>query len=91
MSEECENKSLIQSYVYFEDKCFYVSTINRRSSAINNPCMFSETLVWACDRKTNERGALIGQEAGIKDSIKTHIKVCELILKTGKCEEEENE
>lgn len=85
-----ENKTLIQSYVYFEDKCFFVSTINRRSSAAAYPCIYSETLIWNFDSIKKELGSLIGESSGGEGSIRTHIKICELIFQTGKCEEEKD-
>lgn len=83
---------LIQSYVWHGDKAFFVSTINRvTSAALAQGMIYAETMVWEWDAKTRERGKRIGQDEDTRDSIHTHIAVCERLQKTGKCEIEDEE
>lgn len=74
---------LIKSYVWHGDKCFFVSTINRKCSAPEGD-MFSETIVWEVNWSTKERGASVCEDSGVCDSIATHIRICEALFKTGK-------
>ena len=78
------NNKLIQSYVYFKDQFFYVSTINRESSSMMGTGVYSETIVWICDIDTLERGELIHQDEGRKDSIVKHMRICKTLNETGK-------
>jgi hypothetical protein len=81
---------VIQTYVWHNGKCFFISTINRQSSAIGE-LMSAETLAWEWDNETNKRGAWIGQDEDCEDSIATHQQMVERLFRTGKCEEIENE
>ena len=79
-----DNK-VIQSYVWFEGKCFFVSTINRESSAmIEGPIRYNETMAWECDPLTNKRGEMLPiQEGGPTGSLKAHFRVCESLAASG--------
>lgn len=78
-----EDERLIKSYVWHGDKCFYVSTIERDSSAMLGPGRFNETLVWEFDWDKNERNGLIGQDGGTIESLQQHFAMCERLYKTG--------
>lgn len=69
---------LIQSYIWHDDKCFFVSTINRESSAMYAAgSRYAETMVWECDVITHERkDTFIGQDEALEDDITMHLKVC---------------
>lgn len=54
--------TVIQSYLFFGDVGFFVSTIERDSSAaVSPPPRFFETMVWEWDKTTKERGNLLLQ------------------------------
>lgn len=80
-------KTLIQSYVYYKDQIFFVSTINRRSSALAaSDMIYAETLVWECDPETKERGDLVNlaQTEDVKDGLKLHFDICTELFLSGK-------
>lgn len=58
-----DDKRLIKSYVWHGDDCFFVSTIERDSSAAIKPPVprFAETLVWEYDWDAVKRGHLVHQ------------------------------
>lgn len=76
---------LCHSFVYFEDKCFYVSTINRDSSAMTGG-RYAETIVWEYDEATKKRGVILTQGEASEGSLHTHSKFCQLIVSTGSAE-----
>lgn len=82
------DKRIIKSYVWHGEKCFYVSTIERDSSALLGPYRFNETLVWEFDLDKVKRGDLVGQEVSSKGSIREHFAVCERLFKSGNPENE---
>lgn len=84
-----ENKALIQSVVFVDGKqneCFYVSTIDRDSSAMYGG-RYAETLVWEFDFNTKVRGKLVGQEDDREGSLNGHFRMCTRILETGQSKE----
>ncbi len=84
MSDDLQpNLAVIQSYVYHGNKCFFVSTIERTSSAAANPCRYNETLVWEWDATTRGRGSLLHQGEDACGSVREHIRICEAYLKLG--------
>jgi hypothetical protein len=84
--------TLIQSYVWHEGKCFFVSTINRVSSAeLAYGGTYAETLVWEYDYEERKRGNIVGQTEGSTGSISAHIRMCQLIHETGLTEEKEDD
>ena len=84
------NKTLIQSYVPHGDKWFFVSTINRESSAaLAYGNTYAETMVWEFDFVTKERGRLVWQDGAGTDSLSGHFKACKRLYETGSCEVDE--
>lgn len=81
---------IMQSYLYRDGKCFFVSTINRESSSMLGGT-YAETFVWDCEPNSHVRGAFLWQGEGGTDSIHTHLKVCQRIAATGSCDEPEVE
>lgn len=79
---------VIKSYVWHSDKCFFVSTIERDSSAAIGPTRFNETIVWAYNWDNGERAEMISTHDDSSGSIRTHQRICDLIYRTGKTEEE---
>lgn len=80
---ELPDETLIQSYVWHNDDCFFVSTIDRDSSAVLGPRRFSETLVWGYDWKKRESKSLRYERDGIRHSIYQHLKICQELFETG--------
>ena len=74
---------IIKTYVWHGDKCFFVSTIERESSAMLWPRRYNETIVWSYDWKTAERGEMLHQDEDSKGSIRTHLRIVERIYKHG--------
>ena len=70
------DNSVIKSYVWHNGKCFFVSTIERDSSAMLNPGRYNETIVWEYDWAKAERGKMIHQGEDGKGCIGTHLRVC---------------
>ena len=88
-----DDKTMVQTYVYHGDKAFFVSTIERDSSACVEapPPRFSETIVWSWDPKTRERGDIIFMDGGSRYSIREHQECVERIFRTGSPEKTEYE
>ena len=87
MDEDFKNKTLARTYVWHGDKGFYVSTINRQSSAaLAYGRIYAETLVWEWDSVTGERGELVGQDEHCESSLFAHQRMVQRLFDTGKCE-----
>ena len=75
-----EDINIIQSYVWYNGECFFVSTANRESSVVNAPGVYAETLVWRYDRATRVKSRqILYQSEDTKGSITTHIGVCTML------------
>lgn len=68
------NNKIIQSYVYTEDKRYFVSTIERDSSAQDGPQRFNETLVF--DWAEGKTGKIIQQEDDCQGCLDGHFNMC---------------
>jgi hypothetical protein len=78
------DKDLIKSYVWHNDRCFFVSTIDRESSCIDGG-RFSETMVWEYNWNTQTRATNIyHQDEDSSERISRHIRVCQILFETGK-------
>lgn len=84
---EKENKSIWKSYVWFENKCFFVSTIERTFDGYQGSMRGQETLTWDYDWEKAERGKLIHQSGNICD----HQAVCRCLIAYGFIPEEEDQ
>lgn len=89
MDDMQPDERVISSTVWHDGKCFYVSTINRDSSAMLGPGRFAETMVWEFDWKTQKRGDIVGQDGGCKGSITKHLLMCQRIHDTGRTEDDD--
>lgn len=78
----------LKSYVWHGDKCFFVSTIMRDSSASAYPGRFAETVTWEYDWNTNERGKIVDQD-GSGDALTQHMRVVSNFYKYGKRKDED--
>ncbi len=87
MSEsQPSDDKVIKTYVWHGSECFFVSTIERDSSAMLAPGRYNETLVWRFDWATQTRGKLCGQAEGPVNSITAHLTTCKLLYETGQSE-----
>jgi hypothetical protein len=85
------NVKVMQSYVWHEGECFFVSTINRESSAaLAYGATYAETMVWKYDYETRERGDFVGQSEGSTDSIYKHVSMCKQLHEHGKLASDED-
>lgn len=79
-----ENR-VIKSYVWHKEKCFFISTITKVSSAEETPEMqYNETIVWEYDWDKRERDKIIHQGDDAAYSIATHINICKQLFETGR-------
>lgn len=77
--------TLAQTYIWHDGKLFFVSTINRDSSAVAaGPHRYAETIVWECDPQTRERGNLIAQDGAGENSIHAHQYIVDCLHRIGR-------
>lgn len=76
------NRTIWQSYVWHEGRCFFVSTIERNFATYAGNTRGPETLVWAYDWENNRRTDWLYQAAGVSD----HQAICRSLIATGKPE-----
>ncbi len=76
---------ILKTHVYFKDKVFFVSTINRSYGGYLGRGL--ETLAWECDPKTLVRGKWIFQGSGFNE----HFDVCRQLANDGKIKEKNND
>jgi hypothetical protein len=69
--------------VWHGEECFFVSTIDRDSSAMLGPRRFSETKVWRFDWNADEKGEELLTIGGSAGNIHQHIDLCQAIYKGG--------
>tara|TARA_R110000823_G_C15769941_1_gene483915 strand:- start:282 stop:554 length:273 start_codon:yes stop_codon:yes gene_type:complete len=81
-----KNKPIWKSYVWHEDNCYLVSTIERIYDTIEGETHGPETLVWKYDCNKRERGDMIHQGGGGAD----HKMVCMCIMTFGVLPSEDN-
>ena len=82
---------VMQSYVWHEGKCFFVSTINRASSAaLAYGSIYAETMAWEYDYEKRECGGLVGQGEGLTGSIHTHVAMCKQLSNSGNLANDED-
>lgn len=75
--KDTPNSRVMKSYVWHGGKCFFVSTMERESSAAILPSpRYNETMVWEYDWDKAERGEIIAQQGAPMGSIGLHIALC---------------
>lgn len=82
------DKPIWKSYVFFENKCFFVSTIERDYETIEGTTRGQETLVWAYDWEKRER---IGEILYHGGHIVDHQATCRCLINWGEIPDEEDE
>lgn len=90
LREDYASKTVIQFYVHHGNKGFFVSTIDRSSSAALCPGRYNETMVWEFDFKTKERGSILHQDGAALGNLKKHFAICEQLFNNG-CIKDDNE
>lgn len=71
-----DKNKIIQSYVFKNSKCYFVSTANRE----NEFGIYSETIVWEYNQESKEKGKLLAIDSGIDNSATKHYIICDKIL-----------
>lgn len=72
-----------KTYVWYKGVCYFVSTIERESSAMLGPRRFNETFVWLYDWAAHTRGSQVLERDDMAGSIRTHLRVVERLHKGG--------
>lgn len=72
-----EDKRVIQSFVWYIDKCFLVSTIERDSSAAIGPVRYNETIVWKYHFDDARRGEMIYVTGDRSGCLSRHFSICQ--------------
>lgn len=83
MTDYTPDERKLKTYVFHGDKCFFVSTIMRDSSAMGYPSRFAETMTWEFNWNTNERGEMVDQD-GSGEVFQQHMRVVEDFYRLGK-------
>jgi hypothetical protein len=88
-AKQSTNVRKLKSYVWHGEQCFFVSTIERDSSAASEPPprRFHETIVWEYDWETTERGEMVAQD-GSHSGLK-HFEICKQIYLHGKYDDDD--
>jgi hypothetical protein len=81
------DKRIWKSYVWHEDKCFFVSTIQRTYETWGGYSRGQETITWEYDYKNHKRGKLIHQAGHVCD----HQAVCRCLINWGEIPNEDDE
>jgi hypothetical protein len=81
MTNTQPNSRILKSYVWRGDKCFFVSTIERDSSASQGGRYF-ETLAWDFDWDKQTKGEMIAH-AGDGPAFRQHLDVVEQLYSRG--------
>jgi len=85
--EYIPDKPVWKSYVWHEDKCFFVSTNERTYDTIQGSMRGQETIVWEYDCDKGKRGKMLHQAENIKD----HQQICRCLIAKGLIPDENNE
>lgn len=73
---------ILKSYVWHGDECYFVSTIERDSSAMYGG-RYNETIVWLFDWFKQERGSILHQGEDCTGSIETHQDIVKTLYSKG--------
>ena len=82
------NEPLIKTYIWHDDRCFFVSTIGRDLSAAELPLLrFAETIAWRFDWAENKRLESVAEEgASLRGAFDSHMEVCRQLRDKGRYE-----
>ena len=73
------DKRIWKSYVWHDGKCYFVSTIERDYDTFQGVTRGQETIVWAYNYDTNERGEMLHQAGSVLD----HQQICRCLIAEG--------
>jgi len=77
------NEKLVQTYVKHEDQWFFVSTINRESSASESPGFeYAETIAWKIAHD-NTRQEMLDIRTDMRNHIQTHLNYIHSLFEFG--------
>jgi len=79
------NIPILKTHVYFLDRVFFVSTIERTFDTCVGSVRGKETFAWEVDPKTLEKGRWLYQGGGLND----HFDVCRQLALMGNIKEKE--
>ena len=75
---------LAKSFISTNDKHYFVSTINRESSAaLAYGHVYAETIAWEWNPETETRGKIVWQDEAYRDSLVGHNRVVDFINSGG--------
>lgn len=75
---------LAKSFISTNDKHYFISTINRESSAaLAYGHIYAETIAWEWNPETETRGKIVWQDEACKDSLVAHNRAVDLIESGG--------
>lgn len=77
------NKKVIKSYVWYDDKCFFVSTIERDSSAVLGLDRYYETIAWEFNWDDQRRGNIVAIDGSGCGDLRAHFEMCKRLHETG--------
>lgn len=82
-----DDTKLIQTHCFTDHGAFFVSTINRDSSAMEAyGRRYAETIVWQWDEEKRERGSIVGMGESGEFSIRRHQDIVACLYKHGTVE-----
>ena len=75
---------LAKSFISTNDKHYFISTINRESSAmLAYGSIYAETIAWEWNSETNTRGEQVKQDSSCENSLEGHKRVIDFIYNGG--------
>ena len=78
-----EDRRILKSYCWHKGRCFFISTIERDSSAAVSPApRYMETIAWEYDWDSTERGEMVGM-TGDGEAFRQHADMVEQLYRTG--------
>jgi hypothetical protein len=84
-NEHQPNIPILKTHVYFQNRVFFVSTIERTYDTYAGSSRGNETMAWEVDPKTLARGAWLYQGGGPND----HFDVCRQLVLSGEIKEKD--
>lgn len=77
------NETVIQSFVWHNNKRYFISTIERDCSSLNVQTRYNETIVWDWPVGQEQRGTMLFMDEDIAGSISNHISICNRVYSSG--------
>lgn len=78
------DKRLLKSYVWYNDQCFFVSTIERDSDIMAcSEMRHVETIAWKYDWEKQEKGEQVGMTGHNWNALLIHQEMVKQLFETG--------